>query len=137
MRYSSAVISFIYASLSGASFAVAALEIQRDPELARLINRVAAMEDKRHNNLEARDCECSCVDDCNSNCGSFGGTPGSQLAAGLCLVTCGDSCGCGGDEVCGEADREEACESLNSIDLDGLPASLSTPIAIVKVTLGC
>ncbi|KAB8270588.1 hypothetical protein BDV30DRAFT_241327 [Aspergillus minisclerotigenes] len=55
------------------------------------------------------DCSCSCVDDCGTNCAAFGGTPGSQMAQGLCLATCGDSCGCSPTEVC---NNKEALENI-------------------------
>ncbi|KAL2860743.1 uncharacterized protein BJX67DRAFT_368006 [Aspergillus lucknowensis] len=58
--------------------------------------------------LEKRDCSCTCVDACSNNCSAFGGTAGSQISAGLCLVTCGDSCGCGPTEVCNNKEKYEA-----------------------------
>ncbi|KAL2868375.1 uncharacterized protein BJX67DRAFT_350639 [Aspergillus lucknowensis] len=63
--------------------------------------------------LEKRDCSCSCVDDCSTNCPAFGGTAGSQIAQGLCLATCGDSCGCGPTEVCNNKEQfEKLCEAM-------------------------
>ncbi|KAE8362695.1 hypothetical protein BDV27DRAFT_159518 [Aspergillus caelatus] len=68
--------------------------------------------------LDKRDRACSYVDDCRTNCAAFGGTPGSQLAQGLCLATCGDSCGCGPTEVCNNKEAlENICKSFKESDV--------------------
>lgn len=69
------------------------------------------------------DCSCSCVGSCEKKCTAFGGTAGTQISQGMCLVTCEDSCGCGPTELCGEKIKkklEKICREAeaNAGDLD-------------------
>ncbi|KAF2202643.1 hypothetical protein GQ43DRAFT_439533 [Delitschia confertaspora ATCC 74209] len=52
----------------------------------------------KDNQLNARSCDCECLSHCNEDCAN--GFALNPIGQGLCGLTCGDSCGCGPNEVC-------------------------------------
>lgn len=86
MRFSSTVVSALLISFTGGA-------------LASNMG-ISARDAARRAVLEQREsgCKCKCVDECESGCTAFGGTAGSQVAQGMCVLSCADKCGCDIDQ---------------------------------------